>query len=157
MSVRGPYETSPMPEEPRNLAERLRWLRKQRGLTQVEVSEALGCEQAMVSSWEVGRTRPSAIAMGALARYYQLSIVALETGEGFSREAVESYTNSLKRAASSGKDMSGMQLNLPQTAPGQLLVVDASTGNGDPTDPAEGMAKLLRALKKGRQAWIVIK
>ena len=60
-------------------------------------------------------------------------------------------------ACSAGKDPGVMQLNLPQTAPGQLLVVDASTGNGDPTDPAEGMAKLLRALKKGRQAWIVIK
>jgi transcriptional regulator with XRE-family HTH domain len=156
MSVRGPYETSPMPEEPRNLPERLRWLRKQRGLTQVEVSEALGCEQAMVSSWEVGRTRPSAIAMGALARYYNLSIAALDEGEGFSREAVESYAQTLKRVAS-GKAPSGMQINLPQTAPGQLLVVEASTGNGDLTDPAEGMAKLLRALKKGRQAWIVIK
>lgn len=156
MSVRGPYETSPMPEEPRNLSERLRWLRKQRGLTQVEVSEGLGCEQAMVSSWEVGRTRPSAIAMGALARYYQLSIAALENGEGFSREAVESYSQTLKRTAS-GKDPAGPQLSLPPAAPGQLLVVDAASGNGDPTDPAEGMAKLLRALKKGRQAWIVIK
>ena len=156
MSIRGPYETSPMPEEPRNLSERLRWLRKQRGLTQVEVSEALGCEQAMVSSWEVGRTWPSAIAMGALARYYQVSIAALEAGDGFSREAVESYTQSLKRAAS-GKEPVGLHLDLPQSAPGQLLVVDAATGNGDPTDPADGMAKLLRALKKGRQAWIVIR
>lgn len=157
MSVRGPYETSPMPAEPRNLSERLRWLRKQRGLTQVEVSEALGCEQAMVSSWEVGRTRPSAIAMGALARYYQLSVNALENGEGFSKEAVESYTQTLKRAAAAGKESTGIALNLPQSTPGQLLVVDAGTGNGEPTDPAEAMAKLLRALKKGRQAWVVIK
>jgi transcriptional regulator with XRE-family HTH domain len=156
MSIRGPYETSPVPDEPRNLAERLRWLRKQRGLTQVEVSEALGCEQAMVSSWEVGRTRPSAIAMGALGRFYQVSINALDNGDGFAREAGESYAVALKRAAS-GKDVGGMQLQLPQVGPGQLLVVDAATGNGDPTDPAEGMAKLLRALKKGRQAWIVIK
>lgn len=156
MSIRGPYETSPMPDEPRNLSERLRWLRKQRGMTQVEVSEALGCEQAMVSSWEVGRTRPSAIAMGALARYYQVSIGALEGGENFSREAVESYTQTLKRSAA-GKEPSGVQLTLPRTSPGQLLVVDAATGNGDPSDPADGMAKLLRALKKGRQAWIVIK
>lgn len=156
MSIRGPYETSPMPDEPRSLSERLRWLRKQRGLTQVEVSEALGCEQAMVSSWEVGRTRPSAIAMGALARYYQVSIAALEQGDGFSREAAEAYSQSLKRAAA-GRDLAQVQVTLPTTTPGQLLVVDASTGNGDPTDPAEGMAKLLRALKKGRQAWIVIR
>lgn len=156
MSVRGPYETSPVPDEPRSLSERLRWLRKQRGLTQVEVSEALGCEQAMVSSWEVGRTRPSAIAMGALARYYQVSIGALEGGDGFSKEAVESYTQSLKRVGS-GKDTASLKLNLPPSTPGQLLMVDAATGNGDPTDPADGMAKLLRALKKGRQAWIIIK
>jgi transcriptional regulator with XRE-family HTH domain len=156
MSDQNLSDPSPLPAELRDLSGRLRWLRKQRGLTQVEVSSALGCEQAMVSSWEVGRTRPSAIALGALGRFYQVSIPALGTGEGFTREADESSACSQKRTATN-KNSPNLLIQFPQARPGQLLVVDAVTGNSDLTDSAEGMAKLLHALKKGRQAWIVIK
>ena len=157
MRTRGPYETSPVPDQPRNLPERLRWLRKSRGLTQVEVSEALGCEQAMISSWEVGRTRPSAIALGALARFYDLSLLGLDSGEGFMDQAARATAKA--REAEGGKVSTPTVLNitLQPGSPGRLVVMDVPKGSEDHIDPAEGMAKLLQALKKGRQAWIVLR
>lgn len=147
------YETSPLPQEPRTLAERLKWLRKHRGLTQVELSSELGCEQAVVSSWEVGRTRPSATSLNAVARFFQVSLKALETGEGFLRETK-------RRSARAGADdtpvSTNHSINLPPNADGALMVLDRGTGSQDEVDTADGLALLLRALGKGRKAWIVI-
>ncbi|MBI4911535.1 MAG: helix-turn-helix transcriptional regulator [Acidobacteria bacterium] len=153
MTSRGPYQTSPMPEVPRNLQERLRWLRKRRGLTQVEVAEALGCEQAMISSWEVGRTRPSAVALVALSREYKVSVLALETGDGFLEEAGRALQPPSNKP---GADQD-LSVTLPAAGAGHLMIMDTQSGNQDRADAAEGMAQLLRALKKGRQAWIVIR
>jgi len=152
MPTRGPYETSPMPTQPRTLAERLRWLRKQSGLTQVEVSQALGCEQAMISSWEVGRTRPSAVTLGALAKHYGVSLPSLDSGAGFMEEAARRPL--LETAAEPGE---GSALALPPVAPGQVMLLDEKAGTQTSTDAAEAMATLLRALKKGRKAWVVVR
>jgi transcriptional regulator with XRE-family HTH domain len=153
MPTRGPYETSPLPAQPRTLAERLRWLRKQAGQTQVEVSQALGCEQAMVSSWEVGRTRPSAVTLGALAKHFGISLATLDTGHGFLEEAAR------RPMPESMLEDSGEHptLTLPPVAPGQVMLLDDRSGTQSSTDPAEAMATLLRALKKGRKAWIVMR
>jgi len=153
MPTRGPYETSPLPKHPRTLAERLRWLRKEAGFTQVEVSQALGCEQAMVSSWEVGRTRPSAVTLGALARHYGISLGALDTGHGFKDEAAkrplpEPPVDELP---------TDNTLTLPPVAPGQVMLIDERNASQTSTDAAEAMAALLRALKKGRKAWVVVR
>ena len=155
--TRGPYETSPVPDQPRSLPERLRWLRKNRGLTQVEVSEALGCEQAMISSWEVGRTRPSAIALGALARFYDVSLLALDADEGFMDQAARALAKA--RDAENGKasPTNQVSITLQPGSAGRLVVMDTQKGSEDHIDPAEGMSKLLQALKKGRQAWIILK
>ena len=123
----------------------------------MEVSEALGCEQAMISSWEVGRTRPSAIALGALARFYDLSLLALDAGEGFLDQAARALSKARETESSKSSANSEISLTLQPGSPGRLVVVDAAKGSEDHIDPAEGMAKLLQALKKGRQAWIVIK
>jgi transcriptional regulator with XRE-family HTH domain len=155
--TRGPYETSPVPDQPRSLPERLRWLRKNRGLTQVEVSEALGCEQAMISSWEVGRTRPSAIALGALARFYDLSLLALDAGEGFMDQAARALAKARESESGKAGATSEISITLQPGSPGRLVVMDTAKGSEDHIDPAEGMAKLLQALKKGRQAWIVLR
>ena len=153
MPSRSPNETSPLPEEPRSLSERLKWLRKHRGFTQVELSAELGCEQAVISSWEVGRTRPSSASLAAVARYFHVSLKALETGEGFMREAKRPT-----RPASTGRKPAeeGQPYGLPTNAEGGLIVLDQSTGSQDEMDPADGLAVLLRALGKGRKAWIVI-
>jgi len=153
MPTRGPYETSPMPTQPRTLAERLRWLRKQAGLTQVEVSQALGCEQAMISSWEVGRTRPSAVTLGALAKHYGVSLAGLDSGAGFMEEVAQR-----PRPESMDQDSGEFPaFTLPPVAPGQIMLLDEKTGTQTPTDAAEAMAALLRALKKGRKAWVVVR
>ncbi len=147
------YETSPLPQEPRTLAERLKWLRKQRGLTQVELSTELGCEQAVVSSWEVGRTRPSAASLNAVARHFQVSIKALETGAGFLREAARPPQTPVRPSEPGPK---GTPFALPPNAAGALLVIDQGSGTREELDPADGLGVLLRALGRGRKAWIVI-
>jgi len=153
MPTRSPQDTSPLPTDPRTLAERLRWLRKQGGLTQVEVSQALGCEQAMISSWEVGRTRPSAVTLGALAKHYGISLSGLDTGLGFMEEAARR-----PRSEAPPDDPSDeATLTLPPVAPGQVMFMDERSGTQTSTDAAEAMSALLRALKKGRKAWVVVK
>ncbi len=142
-----------MPTHPRTLAERLRWLRKQAGFTQVEVSQALGCEQAMISSWEVGRTRPSAVTLGALARHYGVSLPGLESGLGFMEEA----TRRPQPEPPADEPSGSATLALPPAAPGQVMLLDERTGTQTSTDAAEAMAALLRALKKGRKAWLVVR
>ncbi len=142
-----------MPTQPRTLAERLRWLRKQSGLTQVEVSQALGCEQAMISSWEVGRTQPSAVTLGALAKHYGVSLAALDGGVGFMDEVARRPQPEAEPEVSG----SGTALALPPVAPGQVMLLDEKAGTQTPTDAAEAMATLLRALKKGRKAWVVVR
>ena len=144
-----------MPAEPRSLAERLRWLRKQRGLTQVELSLAMGCEQAVISSWEVGRTRPTAVSLGALAKHFQVSITALDTGNGF-REEAEKYEALRTGEGAAAAENLALQVSLPPNAAGKLMFVDTLKGNQEGADLGEVMAQLLRALKKGRKAWIVV-
>ena len=153
MPPRGPYETTPLPAHPRTLAERLRWLRKQAGLTQVEVSQALGCEQAMISSWEVGRTRPSAVTLGALAKHYGVSLASLDSGLGFPEEAIR---RGHPEVAAEGPSEEAA-LTLPPVVPGQVMLLDERAGTQTSSDAAEVMAALLRALKKGRKAWVVVR
>ena len=146
-----------MPDAPRTLAERLRYLRKQRGLTQVEVAAALGCEQAMVSSWEVARTRPSAVALAAIARHFDVTLLALETGEGFVEEAARSLRDASAAANHAAHPAETLTLELPTVGAGRLMLLDQTAGRQEPVDPADAMAQLLRALKRGRQAWVVLK
>jgi transcriptional regulator with XRE-family HTH domain len=155
MSQSGSHETSPFPAEPRSLEERLRWLRKQMGLTQVELARALGCEQAMVSSWEVGRTRPGAVTLGALAKHYGVSTQALGSGEGFPEEAGRSL-RALRAAERTQGDPEAV-LALRLDASGEpLQLVDTVDGTRLPADAAQAIAELLKALKKGRRAWVVL-
>jgi len=48
-------------------------------------------------------------------------------------------------------------LTLPPVAPGQVMFMDERSGTQTSTDAAEAMSALLRALKKGRKAWVVVK
>jgi transcriptional regulator with XRE-family HTH domain len=122
-------------------------------LTQVEVSQALGCEQAMVSSWEIGRTRPSAVTLGALAKQFGISLPALDTGLDFTEEAARR-----PQPVAGGDDTRDHEtLILPALAPGQVMLLDERNHTQISTDAAEAMAALLRALKKGRKAWLVVR
>lgn len=63
-------------------SEKLQKLRKQRGLTQEELAEALFVSRTAISKWESGRGLPSIDSLQAISRYFSVSIdVLLSTDE----------------------------------------------------------------------------
>ncbi len=63
------------------LHEKLQQLRKQRGLTQEELAEALYVSRTAVSKWESGRGYPSIDSLKELSKFYSVSIDDLLSGE----------------------------------------------------------------------------
>ncbi|KDN84357.1 helix-turn-helix domain-containing protein [Kitasatospora cheerisanensis] len=55
-------------QERREVAERLRYLRHQRGLTQERLAEAIGRDRQTVGQWERAVTPPTVDDLSALAR-----------------------------------------------------------------------------------------
>lgn len=58
-------------KEQRTVAARLKSARLEAGLTQAEVSEALGCRQAFISKLESGQARIDAILLSKMAKLYR--------------------------------------------------------------------------------------
>lgn len=56
------------------LAQNLKALRRQRGITQAELSEMLGLTQQAVARWEVDKSEPDAKTLNRLADYYGVSV-----------------------------------------------------------------------------------
>lgn len=56
-------------------------LRKQKGLTQEELSEALFVSRAAVSKWESGRGYPNIDSLKAIAKFYGVTVDYLLSGE----------------------------------------------------------------------------
>ncbi len=151
---RGPYSSGSSSEAPAHFHERLRWLRKERGLTQGEMAAALGCEQTMVSSWESGRTRPTAATLEALARFHGLPSQVIESGEGF-LELATAAADKLRREATAARDAFTVTLTPP--LPGRIALLDQVTQVVGQEDASEAMNQILRALKKGRDVWVVVR
>ena len=61
----------------RQLGTRIAALRKEQGLTQVQLAETLGLTQQMIASYEVGRRRVPVSLLPALARALSTSLEAL--------------------------------------------------------------------------------
>lgn len=61
--------------------EKLQGLRKNRGITQEELAEALYVSRTAVSKWESGRGYPSIESLKALAGYFSITIDELLSGE----------------------------------------------------------------------------
>lgn len=61
------------PVDEKTVAKRLRELRKRRGLTQVEVAEKLGIQQALLSTYERGQVRIHAVLVAAFADLFKVS------------------------------------------------------------------------------------
>ena len=61
--------------------EKLRQLRKNKGMTQEELAEALFVSRTAVSKWESGRGYPGIDSLKEIARFFGVSIDALLSGE----------------------------------------------------------------------------
>ena len=61
--------------------ENLQALRKQRGLTQVELAAELFVSRTAISKWEAGRGYPSIDSLKAISRFFGVSIDGLLSGE----------------------------------------------------------------------------
>lgn len=61
--------------------EKLQELRKQKGLTQEELAEALFVSRTAVSKWESGRGYPNIDSLKAIAEYFSVTIDKLLSGE----------------------------------------------------------------------------
>jgi transcriptional regulator with XRE-family HTH domain len=57
-----------------HLGKNIRLLRKQKGLTQVELSKMLDCSQAMITTYESGKKKPSVSSLARLAEALGVSI-----------------------------------------------------------------------------------
>jgi len=61
--------------------EKLQRLRKQKGLTQEEMAQALYVSRTAISKWESGRGYPSIDSLKAIAKFFDVTIDALLSGE----------------------------------------------------------------------------
>ena len=61
--------------------EKLQELRKNRGLTQEELAEALYVSRTAISKWESGRGYPSIDSLKEISKYFSVSIDELLSGE----------------------------------------------------------------------------
>ena len=50
--------------------ERIRELRMQKGLSQMELSKATGLSQSAIAKWELGKTEPTATAIVTLSKFF---------------------------------------------------------------------------------------
>ena len=63
------------------LNEKLQELRRQKGMTQEELAEALYVSRTAISKWESGRGVPSIESLKAISKYFSVSIDSLLSGE----------------------------------------------------------------------------
>ena len=61
--------------------EKLLELRKQKGLTQEEVADALYVSRTAISKWESGRGYPNIDSLKAIAKFFDITIDQLLSGE----------------------------------------------------------------------------
>ena len=63
------------------LGEKLQALRKNRGLTQEELAEALYVSRTAVSKWESGRGMPNIESLKAISKFFSVTLDDLLSGE----------------------------------------------------------------------------
>lgn len=149
MSVRGPY-TSPVPERPTTLGERIRAIRMAWHWTQAELGIALNTDQTTVSSWERERVTPSGPTLAALANLFQTTPEALQ---GCADLDIPDLPASHPQAPAT----SARTLNLSDPGPAAAQYCDLKAEQTTALhDPQEAMLKLIQATREGRKVWVVV-
>lgn len=149
MSVRGPY-TSPIPEKPTSLGERIRAIRMAWHWTQAELGAALNTDQTTVSSWERERVTPSGPTLAALANLFQTTPEALQGGAEMNFP--EPPTSRPQVPPSSART-----LTLTDPGPAAAHYCDLKAEQTTALhDPQEAMLKLIQATREGRKVWVVV-
>lgn len=64
-----------------SIGERIKELRKEKGLAQWELAEEIGSAQNTISGWETGRTEPTVFSCIILADYFGVTLDELCRGE----------------------------------------------------------------------------
>lgn len=67
-------------------------LRKQKGLTQDELADALGVSRSAVSMWELGSREPNFEAAETIADFFNVSLDSL-----ISQKQIDDYVNELRK------------------------------------------------------------
>ena len=57
----------------KELGERLRELRTEKGLAQNELADAMGCNKANISYWETGKKNPTEFSIKMIAEFFDIS------------------------------------------------------------------------------------
>lgn len=57
-----------------SFGERLRWLRQEKGIGQVQLSLEIGVGKSIISLWERGECEPTLSNLTALARFFDVSL-----------------------------------------------------------------------------------
>lgn len=89
------------------LSEKLTDLRKSKGLSQLELAEAINVSRQAISRWEVGTATPSAENLKCLSAFYEISIdelLDIAVGSGQERGSEESAIESIKDANEDNSD-----------------------------------------------------
>ena len=60
-----------------NMPQKIRTLRKKKGMTQLELAEALGVSRQAITGWETGTSKPSIENLQNLSRLYNISLEML--------------------------------------------------------------------------------
>ncbi len=80
------------------ISQKIKQLRIDRGLTQKEVYEKMGVSQSTFSSWELGKSEPSALAFLKLCRIYGVSDILLEfTGDSLNNDISKGEYSLIKK------------------------------------------------------------
>ncbi len=87
-----------------NIGEKIKELRKEKGITQVELADAIGVTKDTVSLWERGRVNPSRWSCTALADYFEVSLdeICDMAIEKVRAEAIKEFADRLREEVIKG-------------------------------------------------------
>lgn len=88
------------------LSEKLQELRKEKGLTQEELAEALFVSRTAISKWESGRGVPNIESLKAISKFFSVSIDELLSGEEILKITAVGITHITSKVVDDGYEAS---------------------------------------------------